>query len=373
VDANLLNLSPQQIREQVEGYPVVGITAMTPTIHEAVKIANELCDKIIILGGVHASVFPDECTELRCFDTVVVGEGEISIVEILKDIESQRLRNKYDAFPVCLDTLPLPDYSLLDLPKYKARYPHMARTPWTIASTSRGCPYSCSFCVKAVSGKTFHGMSSDRMLELVNNLQNKHGIRDISFYDDLFTHDTERVRMFCDGILYSDIDLSWTCESRVNMRDPFFLTLMHTAGCRLIYYGIESGNQEILNRLSKGIRLDQIRKAVKTTQDCGIQAAGYFMLGCPGETSDTMRETVEFSQELNLDHAQFSVCSPLPGSRLYQEYLKVGYPSHDWQDFRYLGGNSDKPMFTSSELSREQIEQAVKEANEIFTGKKEVK
>ena len=376
IDANLLNLSPEGVAEEAEDYEVIGITAMTPTIHEAVKIAQALMDKTIILGGVHASIFPDDCADTGMFDAVVVGEGENIILDIIKKAKQDKPRQHCDIYagtPVDLNKIPLPDYSLLNLSAYKPPKPHAERTPWTIATSSRGCVYNCSFCSKAVSGNHFHAMTADRMIELISMLQSDFDIQDITFYDDLFTFNggifKNRIKDFATEINYRNIDLTWSCESRVNLANEEMLSWMKMAGCRLIYYGIESGNQSILDRLNKGITIQQIQKAIKLTHEAGIKAAGYFMLGCPGETKETIKQTVDFACGLGLDHAQFSVCSPMPGSKLYNQYVEAGYPVPDWSAFKYLG-NGDKPMFYSDQLSKTDIEEAVQEANRIFTKEK---
>jgi anaerobic magnesium-protoporphyrin IX monomethyl ester cyclase len=367
LDANLLNLSLSEVCQEAYSYPVIALTAMTPVYHEAKAIAEALFFKRTILGGVHASIFPEEC--IKSFDCVVAGEGEHAILTILDGIqEGKPCKGIYDTrlSPVNLNELPLPDYSLIEIDQYKPRYPHGKYTPWTTASTSRGCIYHCRFCSKAVFGKKFRALSPTKTLELISRLQADYGIRDITFYDDLFTCDLGRVMEICHRMINRKMGISWTCESRVNMATPEALCLMEMAGCRLIYYGLESGNQTILRRLNKGTNLDQIRLAVKLTQEAGIQAAGYFMLGAPGETPDTIQQTLDFAKSLNLDHAQFSVCSPLPGSRLYQDYIEQGNLVPDWHNCKYLG-NGDKPMFTSGELSKDYIEKAVNDANEMFS------
>lgn len=366
LDANLLDLSLQDIVREAKDYPVIGLTAMTPVYHEAKAIAKALQDKVTVLGGVHASIFPDKC--IKDFDCVVVGEGEKTILKILDSIQSGKPYKQiyYQDDIVCLNSLPLPDYDLIEIDKYQPRYPHGKYQPWTTASTSRGCPYSCVFCAKAVFGRHFRALTAERTARLIANLQNNYDIRDITFYDDLFTCDIPRVNKICHNLLDHCVKVSWTCEGRVNLANLETLWLMNLAGCRLIYYGIESGNQSILNSLSKRTNLDQIRRAIRLTHDAEIEAAGYFMLGAPGETPETIAETLEFARSLNLDHAQFSVCSPLPGSRLYQEYIEAGNPEPDWHNCRYLG-NGDKPMFYSDRLSKEDIEKAVNEANEMFS------
>ena len=359
LDANLLNLHPLQVARELRDADVVGLSAMTPTYDEACAIARVIDKEIpIVLGGVHASIFPKEALASDLFDWIVTGEGEAALLGLLQGkTYPSRIVNE----PVDMTKLPLPDYSLLGT--YKPRYPHGISEPWTAASSSRGCPMKCRFCAKAVFGDRFRAFTCQQTCDLMAKLD-LDGYKDVTFYDDEFTWDKQRVYAICDRLRKAHLSLTWTCESRVDLVNPELLSEMKSAGCRLIYYGIESGNQDILNRLDKRITLERVKEAVKETQDVGIEAAGYFMLGCPGETKETMQQTIDFAQSLQLDHAQFSACTPLPGSLLYEEYIKT----HDrpkWSDFRYRS-NGTKVLFTSDRLSASDIEQAVERGNTMF-------
>jgi len=203
-------------------------------------------------------------------------------------------------------------------------------------------------------------MSADQVITLLKTLKHEHGINDITFYDDEFVIDKRRMMTVCDGI--RELDITWTCEARVDQVNAEVLRSMKAAGCRLINYGIESGNQRILDTLRKHTTIGRIREAVESTLEAGIGAAGYFMLGCPGETKESMSETLNFSRDLNLTHAQFSICTPLPGSEMYSQYIENGGEVID----RYLGGDDCKVAFVSEELSAEDIIQAVNQGNGLF-------
>lgn len=363
LDADLLNLTPYGVAHYAQGADLVGITAMTPLIGEAIAIAKAVKSGSqipVIIGGVHATIFPQELT--KAFDAVVCGEGEGSVLNLLADLKGGKLKDIYYAdHSVDYNSLPLPDYSLLDLSAYHPRHPHAAREPWTTVSTSRGCPFACTFCSQAVFGRQYRALSAKRTADLLKMLVKTHGVCDITFYDDEFTIDSWRVYDLCDHI--QDLDLTWTCEARADLVSKSILRTMRQAGCRLIYFGIESGNQEVLDGLNKHIRLEQVELAVRQTQEAGIKAAGYFMLGCPGETPQTMQETIDFATGLHLDHAQFSACSPLPGSRLYDQYVKDQIP--DWSAFQYLSP-SPKFLLTNNGLTADDIETAVERANSYW-------
>lgn len=366
LDANLEQLDDEGVVHYIfhRGCDVVALTAMTPTINEALGIAGLLRaimpEVKIIIGGVHASIFPEDLAAKEYIDAVIVGAGEHNILRVLDELPSPKQVYRQE-LPLDLDRLPLPDYSLIDVLAYHPRYPHGKHREWTSVQTSRGCPYSCTFCSKAVFGNTYHAMSPARVVELLSGLQRDYGIRDITFYDDLFTMDRGRTLALCDWMI--PLGLTWVCEARVNQVDLESLEAMKAAGCRMIFYGIESGSQAILDRLKKNVTLQQIKQAVRWTQAEGIGAAGYFMLGCPGETKDTINETMDFVGELHLGHAQFSVCSPLPGSALYQEYQ----PTMGWEYYQYLGGK--KCLIPSDDLTEDEIEEAVAKGNGLFCEK----
>jgi len=363
LDAALLDLDAKQVPVHAKYADVVGLTAMTPIVSEAINIANVI-KKIypqlpIIIGGVHASLFPDDLYKTGLFDTVVVGEGEDTILEILASIEFHEVKLKPLYQATKLADIPILDYSLLDIYGYQPRFPHAVRKPWISAQTSRGCPYSCTFCC-SIFGKKHRSMPSVQIIQMIKGMVEKQGIKDVTFYDDEFTINRNHIMRLCRMISDMNFDLTWTCEARVDMVDSELLECMRNAGCRLIYFGIESGNQNILDKLNKKQTLSDINKAVDLTHKAGIQASGYFMLGCPDETKDSMKQTVAYSLELKLDHAQFSVCCPLPGSKLYEDYGD----GNEWNSYQYL---AEVPKVTCiNELSIDDIETAVREANYLF-------
>ena len=368
LDAALLDLDAKQVAIHAGYADMVGLTAMTPLVGNALSIAAAIkklnADIPIIIGGVHASLFPDELYKTGLFSSVVVGEGEDTIFDILASIQSPEAKLKPIYKPTKFAEIPMLDYSLIDIEAYQPRYPHAQRTPWVSTQTSRGCPFNCSFCCN-IFGHKHRSMPPAQIIQMINGLVNGYGVKDITFYDDEFTLDRNHVIQLCELINDSKLatDLTWTCEARVDMVDSELLASMRKAGCRLIYFGIESGNQHILDKLNKHQTLEAVSQAVELTHRSGIQSAGYFMLGCPDETKDSMKQTVAFSLELKLDHAQFSVCCPLPGSELYKQYGD----GKDWDSYQYLA-NVPK-VACAAELNIGEIEKAVEEANNLFNQK----
>ncbi|GAG26856.1 unnamed protein product, partial [marine sediment metagenome] len=172
-------------------------------------------------------------------------------------------------------------------------------------------------------------------LKEIELLIEKYKIKEIIFYDDTFTLNRERIIRLCQLLIEKNLNIKWKCETRVNLIDEELLQLMKEAGCYLIGYGIESGNQRILNILKKGITIEQVEKAVRITKKAGIETLGYFMFGIPGETEKEIKETINFAKSLNLDFAQFSIATAYPGTELYQIAKSSGKVPKDWESSFY--------------------------------------
>jgi len=389
VDANVLRLQPKEIVPRVTGVNVVGLTAMTPTISAALSIAHHLKranpDLTIILGGTHATLLPEEVLAAAPEINVIVrGEGERTIIELLRALEGkQRLDNisnisyRWDgdvirtpagSTNVNLDSLPFLAYHLLPRHGYRPHPPHGRAFPFAAMITSRGCPYRCSFCSKSVFGNRFRGQSPERVVDEVAYLRKKFGIKEITFYDDVFTLNKERAYAIADEIIRRGLKICWTCETRVNLVDKELLRHIKQAGCYSIAYGIESASQEILNTLDKDITLEQAEEAVRISHEVGLQTIGYFMISSPGETPDTIRKTIQFAKKLKLDFAQFAVTTPFPGTKLYKLYLDGRKDENiPWESFVYAGtGCQITPVFESSLLSRNDLQYWTRQAYKEF-------
>jgi radical SAM superfamily enzyme YgiQ (UPF0313 family) len=251
-----------------------------------------------------------------------------------------------------LDDLPLPRHDLLPLEKYRAP---LVRGPYAFVVTSRGCPGGCRFCIKHVSyGSSIRFRSPENILaelELLASL----GVHSIHMYADLFTVSREQVVGLCEQILERGLRLRWTCNSRVDFVDPEMLRLMGRAGCWMISWGIESGSEEVLRRARKGIVLDQVEQALRWAHEAGIRNWGYFIIGLPGETEETIRETIRFAKRLPLDLALFHIAAPYPGSPLFFEVVERGWlrPGTRWEQVDMdCSTVLDYPHLRAEELER---------------------
>lgn len=358
LDANALGLQPEEVVPRVTDADVVGLTAMTPTVGTAIGIARHLKqanpDLIIILGGAHATLLPEETLATAPeIDVVVKGEGEETIIELLQALEDKQPLDNISGISyrtngkiistttrfanVDMDSLPYLAYHLLPLRKYKPHPPHGRALPFAAIVTSRGCPYHCAYCSKPIFGNKFRAQSPKRVVEEVAYLKGKFAVKEIAFYDDVFTLNKKRAYAIADGIIKKGLRIHWTCETRVNLVDKELLRRIKQAGSYAIAYGIESASPEILNTLSKDITLEQVEKAVHASSEVGLQTIGYFMIGSPGESPETISQTIQFAKKLKLDFAQFSVTTPFPGTELYDLYLATGGDNIPWENFVYAG------------------------------------
>ncbi|MFC1900913.1 B12-binding domain-containing radical SAM protein, partial [Chloroflexota bacterium] len=251
IDANALQIKPGDITSYLNDTDLVGLTAMTPTISKALEVAREVKksrpELPIILGGAHATLLAEETLAASPeVDIIVRGEGEETILELLPALEedrslsdingiSYRTNGKVTSNPardgnVNLDSLPFLAYHLLPWKMYKPHPPHGRALPFTVTITSRGCPYQCAYCSKPVFGKQFRAQSPERVVKELSCFQEKLGVKEFAFYDDVFTLNKERAFNIADLILKEGLKMHWTCETRVNLVDKELLTHMKRSG-----------------------------------------------------------------------------------------------------------------------------------------------
>jgi len=333
----------------------VGLTVFTPTAKNAYALADRMraAGKKVMLGGPHVSILPKE--GLQHADKVIVGEGEKSILEVFsskkKIIQSPLIED--------LDSLPFPDWHGLPLEKYAAP---TRKHPYLKVMSSRGCTWSCIYCFKGIFGHAYRMRSAKNVVDEIEHLQKEYGTREISFTDDNLTHDRERAIDICREMLQRRIKVDWACPNgvRVDKIDLPLLKLMKKAGCYQIGLGIESGNQGVLDKIGKGIKLEQVREAAEAAKKAGIETIGFFMIGLPFDTEETMQQTIDFAKSLPLSLVQFTVTVPYPGTPLFSLVEKKGsFLIDDWSEF---GSYSGKAYYEIGSLNKELVEKMYKKA-----------
>jgi radical SAM superfamily enzyme YgiQ (UPF0313 family) len=377
LDANARGLKPEDIPHMVAEVDVIGLTAMTPTISTAIRIARYIKQARpgvkIVMGGAHATMLPQETLATAPeIDAIVRGEGDETIIELIRALEGNQSLDsvagisyraegqiKSTADRPCvsdIDALPFPAYHLLPWKRYRPHPPHGMSLPFAAVVTSRGCPYRCAYCSKPVFGSRFRAQSPERVVAELEYLKKKLGAREVAFYDDSFTLDKKRVHAIADKIISSKLKIAWTCETRVNLVDKELLRHMKQAGCYAVAYGIESASPEIIKVLHKDTTIAQVEEAVRDSRAAGLQVIGYFMLGSPGETPETIRQSIDFAKRLKVDFAQFSVTTPFPGTELYDIYMQNRKEGVSWDSFVYAGtDNPTTPVFESDKLTRDDL------------------
>jgi anaerobic magnesium-protoporphyrin IX monomethyl ester cyclase len=271
---------------------------------------------------------------------VEVGEPEPSISTsilasipglVWRDGECRIRVNPDRPFIRNLDDLPLPLHHLLPWEKYRAP---SIRGPYTFIVPSRGCPAGCKFCIKHVSYQYAVRVRSPENVIAELKLLWDLGLRNVHMYADLFTVNREQVIGICEGMIREGLKFTWLCNSRVDYVDPEMLQIMARAGCWLISWGIESANEDIRKRVHKGTTEDKIVRALKWSKEAGIMNWGYFIIGLPGETEETIQQTIRFSKRLPLDLALFHIAAPYPGTPFFFEVVENGWfrPGTAWEE-----------------------------------------
>lgn len=331
----------------------VGVTFTTPLYSEArqlVQIAKEILpDSITMCGGIHATSMPREVLEESLFDVVVIGEGERTVVELCSGNELGSISGiafgRGQEYTVTkpremisdLDDLPYPAWDLHDLQYYHS--PHIAsrRNPVGYMETNRGCNHFCTFCSQNVFGHDVRSKSPGRVVDEMFRMLDM-GFRDIHIKDDNFTADIERAKEVCRLLLERNFSAPWALPTGVNIHDvdTEFFRLAAEAGCYQVSFGIESGVERILRNVNKDQTPEQIRRAVLLADDCGLETVGFFMMGLPGDTEETMEETIRFACSLPLTYAKASMTLPFPSSALFRQIDGMNrILSRDWDKYNF--------------------------------------
>lgn len=296
---------------------VVGISTMTSTANRAYEIAQAVRrtrpEARIFIGGPHATFMSQEASQFA--DVVVLGEAESNIADL---VENTSLRGIFPGEKIAdLDQLPYPDFSLMGKFESAMRYVPI--------SSSRGCPFDCSFCsVTTMFGRKIRFRSPESVLEELE-LRHRSGYRRFFFYDDNFGVNHERSKILLEGILRKNLNLKWTAEARVELsQDQELLKLMARAGCHYLLFGLESINPKTLSSYNKKQSLEDIKNCIRRVRQHDIKVHGMFVLGSDEDSPETVRQTVKFCNQFKVDSAQFAILFPIPGTRLYQQLEAEG-------------------------------------------------
>ncbi|MCC6933048.1 MAG: cobalamin-dependent protein [Deltaproteobacteria bacterium] len=339
---------------------LVGVTATTPLFYEAARISQTIkdisADIVTVLGGPHATALPAECLQESTFDYVVTGEGELTIKNIAagRDLDAahgvfgRALMYETPCVPkiskdklVSLDDLPMPALHLYDSSRYSCPSIIARKNPVGPIEMSRGCLSNCSFCNKNIQGRTFRVKFPLRVIEELKVLK-KLGYREFHVLDDQFTTNIQRAKEICAEIIKHDLKMTWNLRTgvRVDRVDKEFLDLAKRSGCYQVGVGFESGSQEHLDRVGKGAKLEQAFKAAALIRQAGIELVGFFIIGLPEESVQTMEDTIRFAIKLNPDYAKATILVPFPGTEIYNEFASKGLIKiREWDKYNFHSAN----------------------------------
>jgi radical SAM superfamily enzyme YgiQ (UPF0313 family) len=351
IDASSCEYSNDEVGEILSEFQpdIIGISSVTGSAEESYALANYLKSRFektpIVYGGPHASCFPEMIFDnIPDLDLLVYGEGEVTFKKIIDFYEKENkipidlpgtwisqngeLVKNSPAKPVLnLDDLLPPTYDLFDYKKiYKPLPLQYKKLPVANMITSRGCPYGkCAFCFESGrASQIYRRHSPGRVIEEVKFLINHQGVQEIAFWDDNFLISQEWIFNFCDLLDKEKIKMPWSVVARVDTITKDMLERAVRSGLWNIFFGIESGNQDLLDRIKKRITLDQVRQAIKWSNELGIDTRGSFMLALPGETPEKAMRTIKFACEIDVTYAQFLPTHPEWGTELYDDAIASG-------------------------------------------------
>ena len=312
---------------------ILGIYSMITINHHARMIAEAVHNDVglLVAGGPLPTLTPNEFLDL--FDVVVMHEGEDTFLEIVKRFLSDESwenvtgiahsrndngfqMNKPREYEWNLDRISPPARDLFPNKAYMKYWERYHGHTATSLITTRGCPYLCDFCSNPVFGRSYRERSVENVLEEMKQIKET-GYQRVFFTDDCFTMSSERVERICDLLIQEGIGLEWMCLSRADALEVRLAKKMARAGCTRIYFGIESGNDRMLQVMNKRIVLNDVRDAVRVASQAGIETGGFFILGYPGETNESLLDTLRFSSSLPLDYLSYSFPYPIFGTGLY--------------------------------------------------------
>lgn len=343
---------------------VFGISCLTVNISRGFEIAKALKakypDSKVIIGGIHATILPEESLDTGYIDIVVRGEGEETLSLLYKAIKNKQsycdiegisfiengkvIHNPARSLIRDMDALPGFPYDLFDTARYNLDF----------VITSRGCPYNCVFCSQRfISGKSYRFRSCENVIKEIDLLVNKHNQRSIAFLDDNFLVNKKRVKLLCELIIQNRLHFKakFGCQTRGDNVDRETLGYLKNAGFNFIGLGMETASERLMKLIDKGETVSDNIKAVRMIKEMGFNVNGFFIFGMPSETSEERLRTYTLAKELKLDYAKFNNIVPYPGTRMFDIAKEEGALniSKNWENFNSVEGVV-KGVFSKSRL-----------------------
>jgi radical SAM superfamily enzyme YgiQ (UPF0313 family) len=387
LDAMAEGLSIENVKSRIGKFDIVATSITAMSFKDDSEVLADLKKenpslKTIVFGS-HPTFMPEYCFAGDAIDIIVRHEPEFIIRDLVqalskddgswKDIkgigymqDGKPVINEPYPFIEDLDSIPFPDRTML--PKGIDYFnPIVKRMPYATMMTSRGCAARCNFCtVSSFYGKKTRTRSVENILQELELIQSQ-GYKEVIFRDETFTLFKERNRKVCEGMIERGIDLTWVANARVGTVSRDMAELMKKAGCHLIKMGVESGSQNILDNIHKGTTIEQARDTFKLLKEVGIDTHAHMMLGCPGEDHETIEATNRFIREIDPSTATFGICTPYPGTELFDSVVKQHPEIHDGSDRTFSSVHTSSyfnQYFT--DLNEDELQAFLKKAYRSF-------
>jgi len=339
IDGLNLGLNNDQILQECKnfGAKLVGVYVLSAFFLDAIDLINKLHNNEmrVVLGGTQPTFMPKYTMDKTNADFLVMGEAETTMADLADALDKNiscdtipglitrtNLNPAERPFTDNLDEFPFPDWEQIDPTKYK-KAPHggfIKNYPYAPIVSTRGCPYRCTFCASPkLSQRKIRFRSPENVVAEIKLLKEKFGIKEIHFEDDNLTLKRDHAKKICELLIEQNIKVNWACPNgiRADKLDDELAALMKKAGCYYVAFGIESGNQEILNNVKKDTTLEKIEQGVRIANKAGIMTQGFFIFGLPGETEQTIENTIQFAKKIPLTRAQFLLLDVMPGTELW--------------------------------------------------------
>ena len=384
IDLQVEKLSFEEVISNIKEYQpdILGYTITTylfQGVLEWIKAIKKRVNIPVLVGGFHMSLYPVETMKHSEIDYAIVGYGQESLRDFFFNFGNIEAYKKIDGLcyrkgdiiyinplkqgsSVNLNIMPFPARDLLKNDLYGNFI--CKKKNFTVMLTGIGCPFKCKYCASTLSRCVMR--SADNVVDEIEECYHKYNIREIDFYDQSFTLDKKRTLDICRGIGERKLKIIWTIRTRADLIDNELLEIMKGAGLYRVMYGIESGEQKILDRLNKKEKISKIEEVVKLTHKYGISVFGFFMLGCPGETKDTIKKTIKFALSLPFDEIQVTRFTLFPGTKFYQEYRNKTGQEDYWRNYVLDRGNVKKLPLLDTPFTPIEMEKYVKKMFLIF-------
>ncbi|MFH0732134.1 MAG: radical SAM protein [Candidatus Omnitrophota bacterium] len=368
VDSNFTNEDPYRVLAKTNGEYLVGISCESKNIEEALKIAVYAKEKqnIVVMGGLHVSLAKEKILDNICVDYGIYGDGELSLLKLIEALDeglpledvpgliykfTGQIKVNEKGQAANLDELPFPDYKLAGINRI-SQYPLI---------TSRDCPYKCTYCtVGAISHGSWRIRSPKNVIAELKYAKETYNIKSFIIFDENFSHDMERVKMFCLMLLKENLILPWAVIEgmRADKVDREFLRLLKVSGCKDIIYGVESADEKVFENISKGGKFLTIEKAIDLAKDEGLEVGAYFVIGLPGATFESEMKSIEFATKHNLSPCVFWMAIPYYNTQLYEWVLKNAKLLREPTGENLVNSLSTEPFFETEIFPKDKVKKA---------------